>query len=86
MAKQLQGEIVSLKMASTAVVSVERKTAHPLYKKIMRTTKRYKAHVAPDMKLVVGDTVVIEETRPISRDKHFKVIKTLEHENIKTNK
>jgi small subunit ribosomal protein S17 len=74
MKKQLQGEVVSLKMQNTAVVSVERKTAHPLYKKIVRQTKKYKAHMTPDMKLAVGDTVTIEETRPLSRDKHFKVV------------
>lgn len=77
MAKQLQGTVVSLKMTSTAVVSVERKTAHPLYKKIMRQTKRYKAHVMPEMKLNLGDEVVIEETRPMSRDKHFKVLEVV---------
>jgi small subunit ribosomal protein S17 len=74
MAKQLQGEIVSLKMTNTAVVVVERKTSHPLYKKIVKHAKRFKAHVTPEMKLALGDTVIIEETRPISRDKHFKVL------------
>lgn len=77
MAKQLRGIVVSLKMIKTAVVAVERKTAHPIYKKIMRTSKRYKAHVTDDMKLAVGDTVIIEETRPLSRDKHFKVVERI---------
>lgn len=74
MAKQLQGTIVSLKMINTAIVVVERKTSHPLYKKIVRHAKRFKAHLTEEVKVAMGDTVVIEETRPISRDKHFKVI------------
>lgn len=73
MAKELIGTVVSLKMANTAVVSVMRNTRHPIYKKIVRKTKRYKAHVET-IKLKLGDTVMIRETRPISRDKHFKVV------------
>ncbi len=75
MAKLLTGTIVSLKMQDTAVVQVDRKTSHPLYKKIVRHSKKYKVHVEEGMKLTLGDIVVIEETRPMSRDKHFKVLR-----------
>lgn len=75
MAKILTGTVVSLKMQDTAVVSVEKYRAHPIYKKRVRRTKRYKAHVEEGMKLTLGESVTIEETRPLSRDKHFKIIR-----------
>ena len=77
MAKLLTGIVVSLKMKNTAVVSVERTYAHPMYKKTVRTNKKYKAHIEEEAKITVGDTVLIEETRPLSRDKHFKVLKVV---------
>ena len=77
MAKLFTGIVLSTKMAKTAVVSVERKTTHPLYKKIVKSNKKYKAHVPEGMKVAVDDTVVIRESRPISRDKHFIVEKVV---------
>ena len=74
MTKQLTGTIVSLHMQKAAIVAVERKTRHPLYKKIMRRTKRYKARIPDTMQLSIGDTVVMQETRPLSKDMHFKII------------
>jgi small subunit ribosomal protein S17 len=74
MGKELTGTISSVKMQKTVVVSVVRRTRHPLYGKIVKKTKRYKAHVE-DMELAVGDTVVIQECRPLSKDKHFRVIR-----------
>lgn len=74
MPKQLQAVVVSTKQEKTVVVEVERKFAHPLYKKILKRSKRYQVHNT-DPKLKVGDTVVIEETRPVSKTKHFKIIK-----------
>ncbi|OGK56034.1 30S ribosomal protein S17 [Candidatus Roizmanbacteria bacterium RIFCSPLOWO2_02_FULL_38_10] len=72
MPKLLVGTVVSTKMNKTVVVQVERIFAHPLYKKTVRRHKKYKAHnEIPD--LVVGDKVEIQETRPISKDKHFVV-------------
>lgn len=77
MPKILAGKIVSLKMQKTAVVTVERKVRHPLYQKTVKKTKRYKAHYE-QTNLKLGDRVKIQETRPISRDKHFRIIKTLD--------
>jgi len=75
MTKVLTGKITSTKMAKTVVVEVKRAYSHPMYKKIIRSHKKYKAHVEDDMKLTVGDLVDIGETRPISKQKKFKVIK-----------
>jgi len=73
MAKELTGTVVSTKMAQTAVVSVLRKVRHPLYRKTMSRTKRYKAHINV-VTAAMGDTVVIREVRPISKDTHFLVV------------
>ena len=82
MKKILQGEVVSNKMTKTVVVRVESKTRHPIYQKVMIKHKKYKAHNEA-MKLEIGDIVEIEETRPISKDKHFRVIKKLKEKVIK---
>jgi small subunit ribosomal protein S17 len=66
--RQLSGIIVSTKMALTAVVEVTRLKEHPLYHKYYKTSKRYKAH-NPENVFQTGDKVIIEETRPISKDK-----------------
>jgi small subunit ribosomal protein S17 len=66
--RQLSGVITSAKMALTAVVEVTRLKQHPLYHKYYKTSKRYKAH-NPDNKFQPGDKVIIEETKPISKDK-----------------
>ncbi|MGB9883117.1 MAG: 30S ribosomal protein S17 [Microgenomates group bacterium] len=76
MKKILTGKVVSTKMMKTVVVEVERKITHPLYKKVIVRHKRYKAH-NDDFKLEIGDIVKIQETRPISKDKHFQVIEKL---------
>ncbi len=68
----LKGVIVSDKMDKTVVVSVSRFIKHPLYGKFYKVSKKYKAHDAEN-KYKVGDKVEIEETRPISKDKHFVV-------------
>ncbi|MBI1984753.1 MAG: 30S ribosomal protein S17 [Candidatus Wildermuthbacteria bacterium] len=71
--KKLTGTIVSDKMAKTVVVEVRTLKEHPKYKRRFWTSKRYKAHQeTPEFK--VGDTVIIEETRPMSRDKRWRVI------------
>ncbi|UUP19395.1 30S ribosomal protein S17 [Nitratireductor thuwali] len=69
----LQGTVVSDKNDKTVVVRVERRFAHPLLKKTVRRTKRYKAHDETNA-LKVGDKVLIQETRPISKDKCWIVI------------
>lgn len=71
--KTMKGVVVSDKMDKTVVVSVTRFVKHPKYQKFQKISKRFKAHDENNEKKV-GDTVVIEETRPISKDKHFKVI------------
>ena len=71
--KKLQGIIVSDKMQKTVVVNVERVKEHPKYKRRYKFHKKYKAH-DENKEYKVGDTVVIEETTPISKDKKFKVI------------
>ncbi len=72
MAKKLKGVVVSDKMKNTIVVLVERYQKHPLYGKYMKISKRYKAHDEKN-EYKVGDKVFIEECKPISKDKHFKV-------------
>lgn len=68
--KKLQGKVIAKKTPKTLIVTVERQRIHPLYKKIMRRSKRYKVHSEQDA-IVVGDVVTIVPTRPRSRDKYF---------------
>lgn len=76
MAKIFTGEVVSTKMNKTVTVRVERKFLHPLYRKVIVRNKKFKVH-NEDMDLKVGDVVEIIETRPISKDKYFKVTKKI---------
>ena len=71
--KQLKGVVVSDKMVSTVVVDVSRMTQHPKYKKRFQVNKRYKAHVEGEMPKI-GDKVVIEETRPLSKHVRWQVV------------
>ena len=71
--RKLTGQIISNKMQKTVVVEVERIKKHPKYKKRFKVHKRYKAHDEKG-EFKVGDRVVIEETKPISKDKRWKVI------------
>lgn len=75
-AKVRQGEVVSNKMKKTVVVKVERVFRHPLYNKVMRETSKFKAH-DENNQCKVGDLVEIMETRPISKDKHWRIVKVL---------
>jgi small subunit ribosomal protein S17 len=77
MKHQLTGKVVSDKMAKTVVVTVDRLKEHPKYHKRYKVTTRYKAHDEKDA-CKIGDVVLIEECRPISRDKRWKVVKKLE--------
>ncbi len=72
-AKILKGIVVSDKMDKTVVVSVSRFIKHPLYGKFYKVSKKYKAHDEDNSKKV-GDTVEIVSTRPISKDKKFRVV------------
>lgn len=71
--RQLQGVVVSDKMQKTIVVEVTRVKEHPKYKKRFKVTKRYKAH-DENGEYHIGDKVIIEETRPISKEKRWIVI------------
>ncbi len=73
MAKKLKGEIVSDAMDKTVTVLVSRYEKDPKYKKYVRSSKKYKAHDEKNERKK-GETVVIEECRPISKDKHFRVV------------
>jgi small subunit ribosomal protein S17 len=71
------GKVVSDKMAKTVVVAVERLVQHQLYSKSVKQTVRYKAH-DENNESHVGDTVKIMETRPLSKDKRWRVVEILE--------
>jgi len=71
--KVRSGRVVSDKMEKTRVVAVERVTRHPLYGKIIRRTKKYKMH-DEENESRVGDIVKIMETRPISKDKRWRLV------------
>ncbi len=70
------GRVVSDKMDKTVVVAVERLTPHPLYKRRIRRTTRLKAHDAENA-CRVGDQVRVVETRPLSKDKHWRVVEII---------
>lgn len=73
MAKKLKGVVVSEAMNKTAVVLVNRYVKHPKYKKYIKNSKKYKAHDEKE-ECKKGDRVIIQECRPISKDKHWRVI------------
>lgn len=75
--KTIQGTITSLKAAQTARVKVVRNWQHPLYKKYVKRSKNFACHYE-NLELHVGDEVLIEETRPISKTKHFRVVSKVE--------
>lgn len=74
--RRLTGVVVSNKMEKTVVVIVTRTTRHPLYDKVIKATKRYKAH--DELGCQEGDVVSIVESRPISRHKRWVVEEILE--------
>ncbi len=76
MKKTFKGKIISLNMQNTAVVEVTRKIRHPLYKKLLKRSKNFKADTG-NLTLNVGDKVIISETRPISKDKFFVVTEVI---------
>lgn len=74
-----EGVVVSDKMNKTVVVAVESLVIHPIYGRRMRRTKRYKAH-DEENQCRTGDRVRIEETRPLSKDKNWRVVAILGHQ------
>lgn len=82
--KRLSGKIVSNKMAKTVVVAVEQKRRHPLYEKVLPRIRKYKAHTEETLPL--GVAVVIEQARPLSREKRWRVVEVLAAGNKKGEK
>ncbi len=73
--KTKEGTIVSNKMMKTVVVSEVRMVMHPIYKKRVKKTRKYKAHSNDN--LMIGDFVRIEETRPLSKEKRWRVVSVI---------
>lgn len=71
------GRVISNKMNKTVVVVVERSVIHPVYRKILRRVTKLKAHDEQNT-CHIGDRVRMIETRPISKDKHWRVVEVLE--------
>lgn len=75
--KVLKGKVVSDKMQKAVIVEVERKFSHPVYRKVVREKKKYKVH-NPDNTARMGDFIEIMETRPLSRDKCWRLVRVIE--------
>ena len=75
--RTLTGVVTSDKMDKTVTVLVERRVMHPVLGKVVRRSKKYHAH-SPNNEIKQGDTVMIEETRPLSKTKAWQVTKLLE--------
>lgn len=71
------GEVVSDKMDKTIVVAIKDNVKHPLYKKVIKTTYKLKAH-DENNECGVGDTVEVMETRPLSREKRWRLVRIIE--------
>ena len=75
--KERQGEVVSNKMDKTIVVAIEDHVRHPLYGKIVKKTYKLKAHDEENT-CGIGDTVRVMETRPLSKDKRWRLVEIIE--------
>ena len=71
------GLVVSNKMDKTIVVAIKERINHPLYKKTVNRTKKLKAHDEKN-ECGIGDTVMVAETRPLSKDKHWRLVEIVE--------
>lgn len=76
MQKTFNGKIVSVKMNKTVVVEVVRRNPHPLYRKLLTKSSKYKVDTG-DLSLTVGQNVKIAQNRPISKEKFFKVMEVI---------
>jgi len=74
--KVREGLVVSNKMDKTVVVAIETKRVHPLYKKAIKVTKKYKVH-DENNNCKIGDKVKIIETRPLSREKRWRIMEIM---------
>jgi small subunit ribosomal protein S17 len=75
--KQIVGKVVSNKMDKTIIVEIENLVMHSLYKKSVRRTKRIKSHDEKN-ECSIGDMVKIEETRPLSKEKRYRLVQIVE--------
>ncbi len=75
--KVMRGIVTSNKMDKTGVVEITRKVPHPLYKKVVTKTTRFKFHDEKN-ECSIGDTIEIMETRPLSKDKYFRLVRIIE--------
>ena len=75
--KERVGQVVSNKMQKTITVTVERKEKHPMYGKFVQKSNTFKAH-DENQECGIGDTVRIMETRPLSKDKRWRLVEVLE--------
>ena len=74
--RRLVGVVVSDRMTKTVVVRVTRLVRHPVYQRVIRRSKKFKVH-DPDSQAHVGDEVRIEETRPLSKEKRWRLLEVL---------
>ncbi|MSU40633.1 MAG: 30S ribosomal protein S17 [Pedosphaera sp.] len=79
--KEREGEVVSDKMKQTIVVRVKRRVHHPIYRKAITLSKKFYAHDPKD-EAKTGDMVIIRETRPISKLKHWELVKIVRRANV----
>ena len=77
--KTMTGVVVSNKMDKTVVIRVERRFAHPVFKKVVKTTKKYKVHDEKN-ECLEGDFIRIQETRPLSKEKHWRLLGVITRE------
>ena len=77
--KTMTGVVVSNKMDKTVVIKVERRFSHPVFKKVVKTTKKYKVHDEKN-ECLEGDFIRIQETRPLSKEKHWRLLGVITRE------
>lgn len=77
--RRLQGTVISHKTKKTAVVRVDRLVKHEKYQKFYRSSRKFKAH-DPEDRSKAGDVVVIEESRPLSKDKRWRIVELISRE------
>ena len=77
--KTMTGVVVSNKMDKTVVIKVERRFAHPVFKKVVKTTKKYKVHDEKN-ECLKGDFIRIQETRPLSKEKRWRLLGVITRE------
>ena len=78
--KTMTGVVVSNKMDKTVVIRVERKFSHPVFKKVVKTTKKYKVHDEKN-ECLEGDFICIQETRPLSKQKRWRLLDIITRKN-----